>query len=119
MALTNGELADMRAAIQQLLPDTCNLLSPTHSPDGMGGEATAWGTVGTALACRLDVSMGREVLAGGAVRHFVSYMLSLPYDTTVEPTYRVEAGSSTFAVKSVNLEQSWSAVRRVELERIE
>lgn len=120
-AIDTAMLSAMRDAIESLLPDTCNTLSPTHSADGQGGVTTTWGTVGTALACRLDVIQSRGVLAGGeqntggAIQAYASYMLSVPYDTALEESYRVEHNGNLYAVKTVNNNQSWKAVVRAEL----
>jgi head-tail adaptor len=112
-------LTAMRAAIAELLPDTCTILSPTETPDGEGGVTTAWGTVGTAIACRVDVKMGREQLTGGAIQPYIKTQLSLPWDQTILETYRVVHGGMTYAVIAPpNSDTSWIAVKRVELERI-
>lgn len=116
-AIDSTMLLAMRAAISELLPDSCNILTPTNTPDSEGGVTTAWGT-SSAVACRLDAKQGREMLTGGAIQPYTTYILSLPYDTTIAQTSRVLHGGVTYAVKSINLNQSWIAVRRVELERI-
>ena len=110
-------LAAMRSAIADLLPDTCYILSPTSTPDGYGGVTQTWGTAGTAT-CRLDHVSGREIASGGAIQPFEGYTLSLPYDTTINESWRVVVSSVTYAVKSVNIGQSWQAVKRVQLERV-
>ena len=111
-------LAAMRSAISELLPDTCNIVSITNTADSEGGWTEARGTTGTAIACRMDVSQGREQVTGGAVQPYTTYMLSLPYDATVAPANIIEHSSVNYAVKSVNRNQSWKAVVRVELERL-
>jgi hypothetical protein len=118
MGIDTTMLNAMRSAIGQLLPDTCNILSLTDTPDGEGGVSTAWGTSGTAINCRLDVKQGREQVSGGAIEPFTSYMLSLPYDTLVAYNNRVQMGTITYTVKGVNLNQSWNAVKRIDLEKI-
>lgn len=117
MSLTNLELSIMRDSIELLLPDTCNVCTITNVPDGEGGSTQTRGTSGTSIACRLDVIQGREQITGGAIQPYISYVLSLPYDTTVGLTNIIEHGGVDYQVKSVNLNQSWVAVRRVELER--
>ena len=116
-AIDTTMLAAMRAAISELLPDTAYILSVTNSPDNEGGVTQSIGTIGTAI-CRLDAVQGREQVSGGAVQPFISYMLSLPYDTVVSNTNRISHNNLTYAVKSINLDQSWKAVVRAELERI-
>ena len=117
--LTSSELAYMREAIEDLLPDTCNLLTVTESADGQGGFSQTWGTASSSVACRLDVVSGREQVAGGALQPYIKTMLSLPYNTTITDAYRVEHGGITYAVIAPpNNDQSWKAVARVELERV-
>jgi hypothetical protein len=118
MAIDTSMLAAMRSAINTLLPDTCHVCSITNTPDGEGGVTTTRGTVGTSIACRLDVVSGREQVSGGAIQPFTAYKLSLPYDTVVLPSYIIEHNSVDYAVKGVNPNQSWCAVRRVELEKM-
>lgn len=117
-AIDTAMLAAMRSAIAELLPDTCNICSVTNTPDSEGGVTKTRGTAGTSIACRLDVIQGREQLTGGAIQPYTSYMLSLPYDTTVAPAQIIEHSNVDYAVKSINRNQSWKAVVRVELERM-
>ena len=44
----------MRAVVADMLPDTCNILSESITPDGQGGVTSSWGTVSSTVACRLD-----------------------------------------------------------------
>lgn len=118
-AITSDMLATMRSIItSDLLPDTCNVVSITNAPDGEGGVTQTRGTVGTAIACRLDVIQGREQVTGGAVQAYTSYMMSLPYDTVVNPSNIIEHNSVDYSVKPSNVNQSWIAVLRVELEKL-
>lgn len=117
-AIDTTMLAAMRSAIAELLPDTCAILSPTNTPDGFGGVTVTWGTATASVACRLDMKQGREAVTGGAVQPFTSYTLSLPWDTTINESWRVLVSSVTYSVTSVNNGQSWQAVKRCDLERI-
>lgn len=117
MGLTNAELSIMRDTIELLMPDTCNIVGITNVPDGEGGSTQTRGTSGTSIPCRLDVIQGREQITGGAIQPYISYMMSLPYDTTVAEENIIEHNGTDYHVKSVNLDQSWKAVVRVELER--
>lgn len=118
MGLTASELTGMRDAISLLLPDTCNICTITNTPDGEGGVTVSRATAGTSIACRLDVKQGREQVTGGAIQPYISYAMSLPYNTTVGLTNIIEHNSVDYQVKSVNLSQSWKAVVRVDLERV-
>src|SRR5688572_11073600 len=119
-AIDTAMLAQMRSTISgEMLPDTCNIVTITNAPDGEGGVTETRGTIGTAIACRLDVKRGREEVTGGAIQPYIKTMLSLPYDTTITEAHRVEHGGLTYAVIAPsNSDQSWIAVKRVELERI-
>ncbi len=119
MGLTATELSQMRDTIELLLPDVANICTITNVPDGEGGSTQTRGTSGTAIPCRLDVVQGREQVTGGAIQPYISYMLSLPYDTTVAEENIIEHGGIDYHVKSVNQNQSWVAVRRVELEVVD
>ena len=111
-------LAEMRRIIaNDLLPDQCNVCTITNVPDGEGGFTQTRGTSGTAIACRMDVTQGREQVTGGAIQPYIAYKLSLPYDTVVGLTNIIEHNGVDYEVKSVNLSQSWKAVVRVDLER--
>lgn len=119
--LSNAELLQMREAIAQLFPDTCNVLSVSESPDGFGGVSQTWGTIGTAVPCRLDFvdRLGQsERIAGAGIKAFQETILSMPYDTTITEAHRIEHDSYTYNVRMANNDQSRIAVRRLRLERV-
>lgn len=120
--LETADLAYMRDAIADLLPDTCNILSVTETADGFGGVSQSWGTASANVACRLDIvrdNQSDEAIAGASRRNFQETVLSLPYNTTISVSNRVEHGGYTYNVTANNTDQSWIAVKRVVLERIE
>ncbi|MFA5376889.1 MAG: head-tail adaptor protein [Dehalococcoidia bacterium] len=117
--LTDPELEAIRAAIESLLPDTCNILSVTRTSDGQGGWMDTWGTATASAPCRLDVSRpGGEQIFGASVQPFTGYVLTLAHDETITTGYRVSCNSQTFSVVSVDLAKSWDGSRRAYLERI-
>jgi len=116
-ALSNAEINAMRDAIEaDLLPDTCDILTVTETADGQGGVTKSWGTAYSNVAFRLDMKQGREMVAGGALQPFTMYTGSLPYDATITTADRILYEGGTYAVTSVNTNQSWNVVRRVVLE---
>ena len=119
IGLTARELAQMQADIYDLLPDTCDILSVAYTSDSEGGFAEAWGTATAGVHCRIDYRTGSELLTGGAIQPYNKAVLSLPYNTPISTTNRVKSGDYTWAVKSLNDGQSWQAVKRAELERVE
>ena len=116
-AISSEMLAAMREAISDLLPDTCDILSVTRTADGKGGWTDSWGTASAGVACRMDSTQGMEQMVGGGLKAYQSYMLSLPYDTTITTAYRVLFNGTSYNVTSVNTDQSWIAVKRVTLEK--
>ena len=116
-ALPISDLRSMRQAVAELLPDRCQILSRTSTANGQGGQVATWGTASAGVPCRLDMTHGMEAMTGGALQQYTGYMLSLPYDTTITQSHRVLLNDITYAVKTVNTNQSWVAVKRVELEK--
>lgn len=114
--LSDAELAAIRADVLNLLPDTCNLLTVTNTSDGQGGFTQTWGTVDTCVKCRLDPIRGSEQIAGEAIRPFHTFVLTLPYDVTITEQYRVEIGTYTYNVTSIDPNKSWRASVRAYVE---
>ena len=118
IGLTVKELAQMRADIEDLMPDTCDILSVAYTSDGEGGMTEAWGTALADVACRVDYRSGSEKMTGGAIQPYNKAVISLPYTTALTTKHRVKVDDFVWAVLSVNEGQSWDVVRRAELERV-
>lgn len=119
MTLISAEmLAMMQARINQLLPDTCDILSATNAPDGFGGITETWGTATAGVACRLDKKSGGEQVSGGAIQAYTGWVMSMPYSVTVTAANRLLHNGITYAVTSVNNDASWKAVTRCEVEKV-
>lgn len=119
-AINTAMLSAMRSAIAELLPDTCNILTVTRTPDGMGGQSEAWGTASSSVSCRVDMLTRQttEMVQGAVLQPYPQYVLSVPYDTTLTVNDRIEHNSVTYSITSVNVSQSWMAVKRAMLELI-
>lgn len=122
--LSVSDLQYMRDTVEQLFPDTCNILSVTRTSDGQGGFVETWGTAGTAIACRIDSATSKsgfiglsDVLSGGAIQESTKWMLSLPYDTTVNINNRIEVSGYTYNISALDLGKSWNSEVRLVLER--
>ena len=116
--LSTSDVEYMRSSIEELLPDTCNILTATFASDGAGGMTETWGTVGSSVACRLDAIRGNESIQGAKLAPQHAYVLTLAHDVDIDTEDRVEVGTHTFTVISVDYEKSWDACQRVYLERI-
>ena len=119
IGLTARELAQMRADIEDLFPDTCDILTVAYTSDSEGGFAEAWGTATAGVKCRIDYRSGTERMTGGAIQPYNKAVISLPYNTTISATNRIKSGAYTWSILSLNDGQSWQAVKRAELERVE
>jgi head-tail adaptor len=116
--LTSNDLAYMRSSINELLPDTCNILSLGWSSDGQGGVVEAWGTLTASVACRVDYGQGREVISGGALNQYQKAIVSMAYDVVITPANRIEVGTNIFSIQAINNGQSWQGVTRCSCELI-
>ena len=117
MVLSSSDLAQIRADVLDLLPDTGYILSSSLAPDGAGGYTETWGTAGT-VAYRLDPIRQRESVAGGAVTPFHSFILTLPYNTAIEPEYIFKASDGQqYNVIGLDDGKSWQASVRCMVER--
>ena len=119
IALTVKELAQMRADIEDLMPDTCDILSVAYTADGEGGMAETWGTALANVNCRIDYRSGSEKVTSGAIQSYSKAVLSLPYTTALTTKHRIKLDEYVWSVLSVNEGQSWDVVRRAELERVQ
>jgi SPP1 family predicted phage head-tail adaptor len=123
ITLTAAELSEIRSAVNELMPDTCTLLTRTNASDGEGGFTETWGTASANVPCRLDSklgmieSKGNERLAAGEIQYFHTYVLTLPYNTTITEQYRVLLDGQYYQVKSVDFDKSWIASVRAFVER--
>jgi len=108
----------MRSVVSAQLPDTCHLLTETQTANGQGGFTSTWGTATYNVACRLDSYRGSEKIVGDRTRDYHSFVLTLPYDTTITTDYRVEIGTATYAVTSEDTGKSWTLCKRLFVELI-
>lgn len=111
-------LANMRADVANLMPDTCVIKSPTYSTD----PAYGWGTAtfspvasGT-VACRLD-PLGNQTTTQYAIAEGVDstrkrYRLTVPYDAPLAASYRVEINNTEYEVAQLDDDHSGRVLRR-------
>ena len=116
--LTDEDLADMREAIGELLPAVCDILTVTRTSDGQGGQTDTWGTATACVSCRLDWKRGDEQVFGSNLQPYTGWVLSVPYDTTISETQRIQLAGIVYNVSMVDNNKSWNAVLRVALEEV-
>ena len=118
--LTASDLKWMHAEVDNLMPDTCNILSVTRTGDSQGGFTQSWGTASANVSCRIDSVTAAERVAVGAIQPFHSYWLTVPQGTTITTENKVEIDSTKYAITSVDTPKSWGACIRawIELETV-
>jgi hypothetical protein len=126
--LSRRELADIRIATEGLMPDTCHILSVTNTSDGQGGIVQTWGTAIANVRCRIDSFLSRgqasmrgggEMVTGGAVAEYTRWIVSVPYDTAVGETNRIQMrDGNTYNIISLDEGKSWNAELRVTVEKV-
>jgi hypothetical protein len=113
--IPDGELSAMRAELERTLPNVCNVLTVSYAVTG-GVSIPVLGTALANVACRLDHKTGFEALAGGAIQPYSKWILSVPHDTALTTANRVEIGTTTYSVKSVDPAKSWNLILRAEVD---
>lgn len=116
--LTSAELTAARADVLETLPDTCNILRPSTSTDShyFADETANAGTVGTAVACRLDPYTNRtdnQGMVAGREANRAYFMLTLPYDATIDDGDRVVVGADMLQILQLYSVHSDRIVTRV------
>jgi len=115
--LKAADLSYMRSSINELFPDTCNILSSSWSSDGEGGQVETWGTLSSS-SCRVDYGQGKESKTGEALVPYQKAVISFAYDVIITPANRIQVGSNLFSIQAGNGGQSWKCVSRVSCELI-
>ena len=117
--LTAAELTQIRADIEDnAMPDTCNILSVTRTSDSQGGFTETWGTATASVIARFDAESGQELLQSGEVRPYMRWTVTVPWNTTVAETNRIEKGSQQFSIISIKDDRSWLATKRISVEEV-
>jgi len=114
MSLSNAELEIMRADLSDLLPDTCQIITLTQTPDGSGGMTSTEGTI--TAACRKDTKTGNFVTLDGKVETGRKEMITLPYDTAITDNDLIVHNSTRYNVVFVT-DGSWLVSKRVEVKK--
>ena len=121
LKLSTGEILQARTELEQTLPGTAILQSRTTVADGQGGYTQTFAAAST-VVCRLSPTemQGSEGELAGRVAEVSSWMLTLPAETAIDETYRVQySGGATFEVVEVMTRTPWELSRRVRLMEVD
>ena len=111
--LDSYTVAQIRADQLEAMPDTCTILSPTTTTRATGHPLDTWGTLAASVACRMrPEGVPSERLTAEQIAAPQTYVLSLAYDGTLAPAYRVVYGGGTYEVVGVIDSGSWDTVTR-------
>ncbi|HEY8818407.1 MAG TPA: head-tail adaptor protein [Candidatus Limnocylindrales bacterium] len=109
--LSAADLASMQATLTASMPDSCTLITDTLAPDGAGGQTRTPVTVAT-VACRvwgvrLNRATDAEVVVDARVSTASTWVITLPFGTVVDPTYRIGNGGREFEIMQVHAPYSF------------
>jgi hypothetical protein len=118
--LTAEELAEMRAAVLKLLPDTVVILERTWVSDGAGGGSETLAAVANGtVAARFDPIQSRNQLAvvAGQARLMEWYQATLPHDAPLVAGRVLQKGADQYDIKQLSEKHSWNVSRRAIVEK--
>ena len=112
--LDDYTLAQIRAAQNEALPDTCTIVSGTVTVNDTGTRSKdGWGTVAADVSCRMrPQAIPREQQMAMQMSAPMGYIFSMAYDGTLDPAYRIIYDGGTYEVVGVVDTGSWSTVVR-------
>ena len=111
--LDSYTVSQIRADQIDALPDTCTILAPTTTTRATGHPLDTWGTAAGSVACRMrPEGVPSERLTAEQIAAPQTYVLSMAYDGTLSPAYRVVYGGGTYEVVGVIDSGSWDTVTR-------
>ena len=105
------DLTSMRAEAAKYLPDTCNVKRPTRSSDGAGGTTVVLSAVAANVPCRAASSGGGEATATDKVTATDTWVVTVPYDTDLSTSDRIEWAGRVLEVVAVQ-GSTFATVRR-------
>jgi head-tail adaptor len=112
-APTAAQLAAMRAAQAQLLPQSAAIARPLGIKDGLGTSTAAWPVVGV-YACRVhETGHPEHYVAANLLSDRRAFVVTFAYGTDVQPEDRLTIGTLVLYVVGVINESSWQTVVRV------
>jgi len=106
-----GDLDKIRAEQAKLMPETVYVQRLTRVSDAAGGWTEVWQTVATTKG-RIATQSGIETKRGGAIVTDMSIIVTLPHDTDLRQSDRLQIGGKQYEIESI-LERSEKTALRV------
>lgn len=109
--ITSTELAWMRAAQENAMPDTATITRHTHASDGAGGSTSTPST--SSSACRLmPAGSGTEELVAQGIAVKNGRIIVWPYGTDIQATDQVTIDGREFEIKAILRAGAWATATR-------
>lgn len=118
--LSDAELTEIRDFVEDnVLPSTCTIQVPTET-NTKGSVATTYANTYTSVPCRIMPARneGREYVTGEKVTRRATYVLTVPYDQTLDATYRVVIAGDTYEVLGVWDDHDFRTARRADVVKV-
>lgn len=122
LPLSAGELHSMRHTSDAYLAGTAVIHTATRTSDGQGGQTWAYaasGTVDARLAPENARGQANEVAIGGRLAEFTPWILTVPYNTTIDEDDRVVYDGVTYEVSEVLTRTPEEIARRVRVVEVD
>jgi hypothetical protein len=119
--LTSLELAQLRRDVDDLLPDTCNILRPASTVDDAGNVIETMSTAVAGTPCRLDPfqkSSGELSVVNQEIGRSYWWM-TVKHNTDIRIGDRVVFDSDNYEVVQLFDDHSLRVVRRVMLAKLQ
>jgi head-tail adaptor len=111
--LSASELIAARAEVALTLSETAVIQRPAWVSDGQGGGTTSWQAAGTAN-CRIAPNgTGAEREIAAKLQAISPWFVTLPAETDVKVTDRIQIGSRTLEVGAILAPRTLEVCRRV------
>jgi len=111
MILTAGELAEARADLTAILPDSCGVVTVTRT--SIEGGWTLVESAPVNVACRVSPLTGRDAAIAAAEGFTAEYVVTLPAETPVTASSRIIWGGTTYEVNGPARVRSEELARRL------
>lgn len=102
----------MRHSVEAYLPGTAVIQTATRSSDSQGGQSWVYASSSTVDA-RLSPVFGGEAELASRISERNAYVLTIPFETSIDADDRVVYDSVTYEVLQVRDRTPWELSRRV------
>lgn len=110
--ITDAQIAYMRAAQQELMPDLATIEVMATAADGYGGQSRTWAAIPGTVPCRVMPTPPAPREAAGQLSPDLSVILTLPAGTDVGIGDRVVVEGVRYEIRSAPAGGSMETARQ-------